>query len=898
MKKSRLTKKISSLFVIMAMLVTMFASIGTVSVSAAFDKTTVYNWHIHNASSPDGAVTRDTTTKHSGNASLNISLNSGTFYLSNPCATLSLEKNTKYRIEYYAKLTKAGTTHNIMCNLYDTVEYGLFSASATSEEEIIDGTATGWTKYSRDFTTKNNPTMYFIFIGEMNINLDDIKLYKYTDNVLGTENLIEDGDFEATAAISHGSNDEIEGYTVSHTYAGKYFPNKLYAAVNTDKANVRTGNASLRLVRAGYANKYPSPTIVLSSNFTPTAGNSYKLTYYVKDDGDTTYMDGSVSATTTAAGIAWTMGGVTNNASNSTVFTRTDDADAAYPGWDKLEATFSNVTTAAALQVTVMAHFDGYIDDISLYQLDSNGAVTGSNLLEYGSFDLEVPDPTDYEPANPFIISTKKEGGVNNISWRNPNNDKLNKVSLYKLVSGVWTLVSDTYAVDPGKVHEAYDENLTAGTIYTYKLRFDFSDGVRREVVLSKNPKEQGAINRWAGTYDNNSGWRVYESSVDYANSNQGANYYLPNNVTIDTTEKASGKASLHIFTNKSADTTIYRPGSGINWNSYYSVELRQPMTSTVQGKYYKLTYKVKVNNATKVSALSKVLIGGGARDESSAPYPNTTDGKWVEKSLELYKSGDGTTSAVGPFRWYLGAEDVQDLWIDDITLYELDGKGGNVVANATDHMYNGGFEIFDAAEAITGQSASAGNKSVKVSWTAPADSRYIRVYEVTEGGDLLRAVCEPSSAGVTIENLKNNQNYTFKLQSQNNNGVLSDAVTVSASPVAPPYDIESDFALKLDGTAAEAVTGNGTYSVSLDVTNYTVSNFAPALIVALYKDDILVSFDKSDSQLAADEVKKTLTANVTISDYDANAKYEISAFFWNGFDTMNPLLRSISWNN
>ena len=886
MKVSRV-KKISSLMVMLAVLMVMLAGFGTTNVYAALTSTTAYNWHVHNASSPDGTVTRDTEVKHSGNASLHVNLNSGTIYLSNPYANIKFKQNTKYRLEMYIKkVTDNNKTRNLVWDSQKgTAQAGLYGSIMKREDETVNGEATGWTRHYIDITTSDNPVLYFILSGTINYYIDDVTLYEYdSENVLGDENLIEDGTFEATAAISYGTYDDIEGYTVGNTYKGKYVPGYMYAQMNTDMSNVRTGNGSLRLVRGGYANKYPAPTIQLVSTVRPTAGNSYKLTYYVKDDGDTSYKEGTIAENDGTAGIFWELGGKKKNVSNETAFTRT--ADAEHTGWDKLETTFENVTSKDALKVTFQAHFDGYIDDISLYLL-SGGEPTGSNLIEYGTFDYEVPDPNDYEPSNPFIISTLKTGGVNNISWRNPIKETLNKVSMYKLASDneTWQLVSDAYSAVPGTVFEEYDADLSAGTVYTYKLRFDFSDGERREVILSKDPKANGYNDRTAGNT-----WKITDRA-----SGDGNQYFIPNNAVIDTTEKASGTASLHMFTNKTYNATN-RPAlsSGVTWTIHYWSRLQQTLTGTDASKYYKLSYKIKVNNATKVQGTSnQAIIGGGSRNTSNAPYSTGSTDGWVEKTLQFSPNG---TTAAGPFMWYIGSDDVQDLWIDDIALYELTGKGGEIVGDNL--LSDGGFEDYTAAGEITGYSVAGYSKKAYIEWTAPADSRYIRVYEVTENGDMLRAVCEPYEGSVMIENLTNNTNYTFKLQSQNNKGVLSPAVTVSATPTPPAYEIDSDYVIKLNGTQVSDVTAAGTYSVSLDMTNYSRSSFKPALIVALYVDDILKDYAYTDSVIAADGISKTISESVTVSSYDASKKYKICAFFWDGFDTMKSIYHSTSWEN
>ncbi len=876
MKKGMLIKKLSSVVLTVAMIVTMFAAFGTVGVSAALATyTDDFNWWVRN----NGAnVNKWTCAAESvdGNYALHIvnstavSGSNKSIQITNPYAFANMPLGKGIKIVFDMK----GFDTN------DTESKIFLAVNRNSALADLEGTKTavtgrdGW--YTYTFSTNamgksNLPGMFFSISDayECDFYIDNVHMYAIGEDnePITTVDYIEDGDFESgktvgyngTAKYAMKNQPDILGWSIFGVSGAKYDANAMGAESVLDKSNARSGNGSMRIIRKSTNNQNTSPMLRLETSAL-IPGGTYTLTFYAK---------------TSAMGTTGFMWQFNDNTKVYKDFTVEDDSE--HQGWKKYTASFTS--GQGPLKFIIYDEFDGYIDDMTFTD------ASGNNALANGTFDV---DTSDYEPSNPFIISTLQSGGVNNISWRNPKSGTVTKVSLYKLADGKWNLISDAYSTDADKVFEEYDSNLDSETVYTYKLRFEFSDSESREIVLSKKPVRVGYEDRKAGN-----SWGITDRATDTKNQ-----YFLPNNVIIDTTEKASGTASLHMFTNKSYDTANRPDVSGDNWTASYFSRLQQAMTTTEKGKYYRLSYKIKVNNATNVSSSTKrVIIGGGASDGSSFPYSAGSTNGWEEKTIDL-PVRDGSGAAPGPFQWYLGSDDVQDLWIDDITLYELTGQNGDVVENPINHITDGGFENYTAAAAITDEKATGGNKSAAIEWTAPADSRYIRVYETTDDGDVLRAVCEPSSGGVTIENLSNDTEYTFKLQSQNKNGVLSDKVTVSATPTPPNYEIESAFGFKLGGTAATAISGNGTYSVSLDVTNYRESNFAPALIVALYKDDILIECNKSDDVLPSDGTTKTLNASVSVSDYNVDSEYEISAFFWNGFDTMKPLLRGLSWKN
>lgn len=876
MKKGMLIKKLSSVVLTVAMIVTMFAAFGTVGVSAALATyTDDFNWWVRN----NGANVNNWTCAAEsvdGNYALHIvnstavSGSNKSIQITNPYAFANMPLGKGIKIVFDMKGFDANDTES---KIFLAVNRNSALSNLESTKTEVTG-RDGW--YTYTFSTnsmgKNNlPGMFFSISDayECDFYIDNVHMYALDENnePIATVDYIEDGDFESGKKVGYNgttkyamkNQPDILGWNIFGVSGAKYDANAMGAESVLDKSNARSGNGSMRIIRKSTNNQNTSPMLRLETSAL-VPGGTYTLTFYAK---------------TSAMGTTGFMWQFNDNTKVYNDFTVEDDSE--HQGWKKYTASFTS--GQGPLKFIIYDEFDGYIDDMTFTD------ASGNNALANGTFDV---DTSDYEPSNPFIISTLQSGGVNNISWRNPKSGTVTKVSLYKLADGKWNLISDAYSTDADKVFEEYDSNLDSETVYTYKLRFEFSDSESREIVLSKKPVRVGYEDRKAGN-----SWGITDRATDTKNQ-----YFLPNNVIIDTTEKASGTAALHMFTNKSYDTANRPDVSGDNWTASYFSRLQQAMTTTEKGKYYRLSYKIKVNNATNVSSSTKrVIIGGGASDGSSFPYSAGSTNGWEEKTIDL-PVRDGSGAAPGPFQWYLGSDDVQDLWIDDITLYELTGQNGDVVENPINHITDGGFENYTAAAAITGEKATGGNKSTAIEWTAPADSRYIRVYETTDDGDVLRAVCEPSSGGVTIENLSNDTEYTFKLQSQNKNGVLSDEVAVSATPTPPNYEIESDFGFKLGGTAATAISGNGTYSVSLDVTNYRESNFAPALIVALYKDDILIECNKSDDVLPSDGTTKTLNASVSVSDYNADSEYEISAFFWNGFDTMKPLLRSLSWKN
>jgi hypothetical protein len=154
--------------------------------------------------------------------------------------------------------------------------------------------------------------------------------------------------------------------------------------------------------------------------------------------------------------------------------------------------------------------------------------------------------------------------------------------------------------------------------------------------------------------------------------------------------------------------------------------------------------------------------------------------------------------------------------------------------ASATNYWVDVDFEPAAVPGQVTNASATPGNASANVTWTAPASGGPVTSYTITPyiGSEAQTATTisgTPPATGTTITGLTNGTSYTFTVQAANPNGTgatssPSSAITPATTPSAP--------------SAVTASAGNTTASVSWTapssnggsaITSYTVTPYIGA---------------------------------------------------------------------
>jgi uncharacterized repeat protein (TIGR01451 family) len=135
---------------------------------------------------------------------------------------------------------------------------------------------------------------------------------------------------------------------------------------------------------------------------------------------------------------------------------------------------------------------------------------------------------------------------------------------------------------------------------------------------------------------------------------------------------------------------------------------------------------------------------------------------------------------------------------------------------------------------APTGVSASAGNASAQVAWTASASNggSPITGYTVTSTPGAIQVSVPATATGVTVTGLTNNTSYTFTVHATNGVGnslesAPSNAVTPNLSAGAP------DISVSMTGPATISPGANATYRM-------TVSNLGPTNAAQVLLSDVL----------------------------------------------------------
>ncbi len=320
-----------------------------------------------------------------------------------------------------------------------------------------------------------------------------------------------------------------------------------------------------------------------------------------------------------------------------------------------------------------------------------------------------------------------------------------------------------------------------------------------------------------------------------------------------------------------------YNHGSGYTntWNEQWSTFVGTGETATLTIRYYNQTDRwyldgvavvpsgATVPDAPTMNAGAAVAEGAGAIGMNWT-MPNN-DGGLPITGYNVYAGlASGAEDYAAPLN---GATPVAD------TVYTATGLTGGQTYYFTVTAVNGLGESLPSGEtqaiaidvpgAPTGLQAVAGDGSVTLSWTAPADTGgatigYYQVYLGASAGTLgLQTWVDGNVVTATISNLTNGQAYWFAVSAINSmgEGALSDAVSATptrpvSAPSAPALSLGSVDNGSISVTWAaptddggSAITGYNVYACTTsgpctnrrnsaplpaDASGYTIDNLAP----------------------------------------------------------------------
>ncbi len=573
-----------------------------------------------------------------------------------------------YVIEFYAKggvmdLNNARVGYNCTGSPENTAWVRF------TNMEISEPDADGWRKYSYtlDGDTIVESNWFWIFAeNRAEFAVDDVKFYSTANPDV---NLISDGGFE----------NSYEEDILNSTIESNVWNTHKSGATATDATNyfmkptnklARSGDYSMYFhFGGGYASN-----AWMMKNVNP--GPSVTVT----DDADyvlEAYINGYVSNPKhLRIGYNITDGNFKNLTSWVYLSDMTKgETDA--NGWTKYTYTFDGSTIKGNSWFWIMLENTASfaIDDLKLYST----AAPEKNLINDGGFenndDSTVAETEAVNLMSYATINSSRTGYGVNISWTNPNNDKIENIKVYLKGAEVYQAPLNLSA---NAFNQVYVRGTTSATEYDVKVVMQI-DGKNYETAI----KAPATTN--AQTYEID-GWKVDRFNAMNGNYPIHSNF----NVSVDNNVKYTGDASLKMQINRPTEISGLYPN------------VSQNVRFTTDSEYL-LTFAAKTENISDFKVMLQKSSGDTVVTSPELISINGTN-NWAlyEVTLNADEVADtnffdyDSQTEYDASLMFCADAGTGNVWIDDVELYEYswgEKVGSNLIST-------GGFEKFVVEDA------------------------------------------------------------------------------------------------------------------------------------------------------------------------------------------------------
>lgn len=461
------------------------------------------------------------------------------------------------------------------------------------------------------------------------------------------------------------------------------------------------------------------------------------------------------------------------------------------------------------------------------------------------------------------LVSLSANGLDNNIvlTWKNPDRSDITGFEIYEgtekidvseeISTTARALNKVVIAPEDDEVH-TYRVAMTAGGNVNYKS----VSGKRTEFFM--NPGET------------NDGYKLEHARL--VNWNNGGTDPF-GSARIDTMTKYSGNSSLCINANFYATV----------WDN--NIRLQMGTKGLTTGKTYKLSYMTKYNktNANINTWITNVYthgindnggvgwVTGGSPKNIIGYYndaANAYDTNWMKQEFVFTCGGDGEI-------YFVIGNGSDNVWIDDITLYEYDEATDTT--SGDNKIFNGGFEYeLDDCE-LNGNT---------ITWSVPdgAGYSYINIYTVADGITSEPVKVAANAGTYTLPELKTSKEKIIVKAVRANGNLVNETECATFERARDFYiaDVTYDSVTKNDDntyTVAEAGIENvksGYIRANVTMENNKLSKLEADVYTALYNGDRLVKVEKSEASILKG-VKAT--TNTVIEVPADNGNYKIKTF-------------------
>ncbi|GHV45015.1 hypothetical protein FACS189492_2120 [Clostridia bacterium] len=848
---------------LMALLVTAIILIGLVpafGVSAATTTiTTPANTIAEFVKVEQGTLSYSTQYAYTGSRSLKILTEDGvnTFVLKAPdyfkYGTYDFEfyiRVVTAKASIYTRMSYSGTENNVSIYASGAMKLGQLNSKTYVEEAINPAVGGGqWYKVvGTGYVTGNETNAelgFFSFNGGSEVYIDDLKIKNTVPGGIIPSN--PSTGFEEYVPGT-GSAPTLAEMSVTNT-GGNIWKNGGYEVSYAD-GFAYSGNRSLYINTMGM--RYiGSQTLYLGSQASLglTSGQVYKVKFYLYP-----VQLSPLSGKELWLSLAWGSG-------NTRASTRVNGSFALYDsrgGW-----TFSKITTgskAGWYEITspeitadngpqflideIPAEF--YIDDIMIYK----GTTEPTKVIGFEK---------EYKPAK-NVISTQVKSDQLSVSWRNPVSSDIAKVSLYDVTDSANTLLRDNFSTASGAISEYFvTSNVVKDEERVYRIDFTYTDGVVKSQVTGHTPIATNgyaySVGGWAFASSDATKPPVRMEADDRVFHNAAPSIRISSN--MQTTETAN--ASLTVFSS----------------------------TDLSPAKTYRIEGWVKGNNKGYIWARTFDQTNNTYRitDAPIAGVYNSTNtvSDWTKFSVD--GSPFAATKRVINFNF---RNVVEDCWIDDLSIYELDNDnpiGDNLV---------GATGAIDAAaapnELVAGAVTNSPNAS-RLRWTADyPDQKYVAVYDPSVSNTIPMAYVPSTLGYVDMKNLVGGNTYTYLIKAVNSEGRESaQGVIVTANPTLEPLVI-GNFKTSKSGDVV---------NVSVDIKNNSYLDTCNAqLILAVYESGDVLSSVRATGIVTVPQTAPSVSPSTLSQSIAIPVGYTMRMYLWDSVTGMKPWKPALDYSN
>ena len=487
-------------------------------------------------------------------------------------------------------------------------------------------------------------------------------------------------------------------------------------------------------------------------------------------------------------------------------------------------------------------YFYVYIDDLSVYALDSEGNVTGDNLIQNGGFE-------EYTTFTPSMTLTSGDSEIK-VDWTNP-----------------------PVAATAAKVYLDDEEVSTSG--------IDLTASAANSITLTglKNFKTYTVKVSLATAYGDMSAEKSAMPRI--TELGQPASWRGNDSYVVTTEDSYSGKAALRMSGLK--DDSELLQDFDYDTDTFYRVSLYAKVKPNFDYKWMIKAW-LGLEETTGVNHVQHLNDSGWTMGE-------VDENGWAKFTSE-FKPGDD----LGKFFHIKNQADNQVFYglVDDLEVYALDSDGNVTGENL---IKNGGFEEYTAFNHEEGVKYGYVNSDEEaLYWTINenANPSYFKIYTLTDGELVNIGQTESGSDNYFIpESFDADAKYVvtsvYSATYTETAGVeLKDEVIISG--IFGIGTLTDDGTVTIDKELSNIQSGN--ILAGAEIVNNTTAEINPDVYIALYNGTKLVSIQKLAADMAArdndtgDTKEVKLAAGVNVPE---GGNYSIKVMTWKNGE-MTPL--------